>query len=194
MVAEPLSVVLLPSMRFGRLYSKQADGKACYLTTEGQLVCEHGELSSTISFWTSLEKRARADGLDPPPRGGFNSPSMCDCQTTEGLNVQVPEDVLLPAKPDSLFEFLEVTNTETIKVKGREARLIPHVRGPAFVSTVGTVTCRHGASRRSLIKKERATAESTRLPKCGCKLGQLSMNGGLKSLQLGKFAKLKVQA
>ena len=192
MVAEPL--VLLPSMRFARLYSKQVDGKASYLTTEGQLVCEHGELSSTISFWTSLEKRARADGLDPPLRGGFHNPSVCDCQTTEGLNVQVPADVLPPTKPNSLFEFLEAIDAEAIKIKGREARRIPHLCDAAFVSTVGTVTCRHGASRRSLIKKERATTDSKRLPKCGCKLGPLSMHGGLKGLQLGKFCKLKVPA
>ena len=185
---------LLPSMRFARLYSKQADGKATYLTTEGQLVCEHGELSSTISFWTSVEKRARADGLEPPPRGGFNNPSVCDCQTTEGLNVQLPADVSLPSKPSSLFEFLEANNTETIKVKGREARRIPHLHDAAFVSTIGTVTCRHGASRRSLIKKERSVIEGKRLPKCGCKLGPLSMHGGLKGLQLGKFCKLKVPA
>jgi len=190
MVTEPL--VLLPSMRFGRLYSRQLDGKVTYLTTDGQLVCEHGEISSTISYWTSIEKRARADGLEAPPRGGFNNPSVCDCQTTEGLNVQVPVDVSFPNRPTSLFEFLEASGTETIKVKGLEARQIPHLKDEAFLSTVRTVTCRHGASRRSLIKKERAMAESKRLPKCGCKLGPLSLQGGLKGLQLGKFAKLCV--
>ena len=183
---------LLPSMRFARLYTKQADGKAVYLTTEGQLVCQHGELPSTISFWTSVEKRARADGLEPPPRGAINNPSMCDCQTTEGLNVKLPVDLAPPTKPTSLFEFLEASDTEVIKVKGREARQIPHQCDTAFVSTVGMVTCRHGASRRSLIKKERCVVESKRLPACGCKLGPLPLHTGLKGLQLGKFCKRKV--
>ena len=74
------------------------------------------------------------------------------------MNVQVPKDVSLPTRPNSLFEFLEASGTETIKVKGLEARQIPHLKDEAFLSTVGTVTCRHGASRRSLIKKERAMA------------------------------------
>ena len=141
----------------------------------------------------SIEKKARAEGVDPPPRGGFNCQSVCDCQTTEGLNVTVPEAVCAPARPKSLFDYLEAEDAELIKVKGRDARRIPHVKDATFVSTVGTVTCRHGASRRSLIKKERSKVESKRLPTCGCCLGPLSMHGGLKGLQLGKYpAKLKV--
>ena len=67
------------------------------------------------------------------------------------------------------------------------ARRIPHTEPAAFVSTVGRVTCRHGASRRSLIKKERSTAASTRLPACGCNLAPLSLRGGIK---LGKFPRV----
>ena len=176
------TLVLLPSMRFGRLYNELADGKKVFLTTERQLVCEHGELSSNISFWVATEKKAKLNGLCPPPRGGHHK-SACDCQTTEGLNVTLPESILPPSKPSSLFEFLETSGAEMIKVKGRDARRIPYTNDAAFVSTVGQVTCRHGASRRSLIKKERSEMESKRLPKCGCKIGHLSMHG----LQLGKF-------
>ena len=183
---------LLPSLRFGKLYSTLADGKEVYLSTEGQLLCAHGELSSTIGFWTSIEKRAKIDGTEPPPRGGFQSPSICDCVTTEGLHSKLPDDVCLPAKPSSLFEFLECNDAECVKVKGRDARRIPYTDSPTFVSTVGTLTCRHGASRRSLIKKTKTNFESKRLPTCGCKLRALSMNSGLKGLQLGKFSKLKV--
>ena len=177
-------VVLLPSMRLGRLYNELTDGKKVYLSTEGQLVCEHGELASNISYWCAIEKKAEANGLCPPPRGGHNNPSMCDCKTTEGLNVTIPASTLPPAKPGSLFEFLETSGTELVKVKGRDARRIPHTKDAAFVSTVGQVACRHGASRRSLIKKERSTTESKRLPKCGCRLQHLQVHGGL---QLGKF-------
>lgn len=187
-------LVLLPSMRFARLFRVQPDGKKIYLSTEGQLVCEHGELASTISFWTSMEKKAKFDGTTAPPRGGFSTPSVCSCQTTEGMHAKLPKDICLPVKPPSLFEFLEKNDTEVVKVKGRDARKIPHMLDidAMFVSTVGTLTCRHGASRRSLIKKTKTTIESKRLPTCGCKLKALSLHGGLKGLQLGKFCKLKV--
>ena len=185
-------VELLPSLRFGKLFSTMVDGKKVYLSTENQLLCEHGELSSTISYWTSIEKRAKIDGVKPPPRGGFQTHSICDCVTTEGLHSKLPDDACLPIKPSSLFEYLESNDAECVKVKGRDARRIPHAPGPTFVSTVGTLTCRHGASRRSLIKKTKTNAESKRLPACGCKLRALSMSSGLKGLQLGKFSKLKV--
>ena len=184
-------VVLLPSMRFASLYSTLADGKQVFLTTGRQLVCEHGELPSTIWFWLGIEKRCKAEGVEPPTRGGF-TPSVCSCVTTEGLNGKIPDAVCTPCKPTSLFEYLEAKGAETITVKGREARRIPHAKDAAFVSTVGTVTCRHGASRRSLIKKQRATGESTRLPTCGCKLSALSLHTGLKCMRLGKFDRLRV--
>ena len=79
-----------------------------------------------------------------------------------------------------------------MKVKGRDVRRIPYTDNPMFVSTIGTLTCRHGASRRSLIKKMKTNFESKRLPTCGCKLKALPMSSGLKGLQLGKFAKFKV--
>ena len=190
MIYETAKLVLLPSMRFARPFQTMSDGKKIYISTEGRLLCEHGELASTINYWTSAEKKAKSEGREPPSRGGFH-PSICDCVTTEGMNVAIPADVCLPVRPSSLFDFLEATNTEWIKVKGRDARRIPHVPGPAFVSTVGRVTCRHGASRLSLIKKERF-GESKRRPNCGCKLKALSLHGSLKGLQLGKFGKLKV--
>ena len=171
-------------MRFGRLYNELTDGKKVYLSTEGQFLCEHGELASNISYWCAMEKKAKVDGLCPPPRGGHSNPSICTCQTTEGMNVTLAESITPPTRPSSLFEFLETSGTEIIKVKGRDARRVPHTKDAAFVSTVGQVTCRHGASRRSLIKKERSTTESKRLPKCGCSIRHLQANGGV---QLGKF-------
>ena len=192
MIGTELKLELLPSLRFGRLYNTMVDGKKVYLSTEGQLLCEHGELASTISFWTSIEKRAKIDGTEPPPRGGFQTPSICTCQTTEGLNGKIEDNVCLPARPPSLFAFLESNGAECVKVKGRDARRIPYTDSPAFVSTIGTLTCRHGASRRSLIKKSKTHFESKRLPTCGCKLKALSMHSGLKGVQLGKFSKLRM--
>ena len=107
----------------------------------------------------------------------------------------------LPRAPTALCICLTLTRifscTRVFPARSRAARRAgSHMftTPPLFVSTIGTVTCRHGASRRSLIKKERSVIESKRLPGCGCKLGPLSMHGGLKGLQLGKFCKLKVPA
>jgi hypothetical protein len=65
MVAESQTegLVLLPTLRLGRLYNELSDGKKVYLSTEGQLVCEHGELASNISYWCAMEKKAKVDGL-----------------------------------------------------------------------------------------------------------------------------------
>ena len=187
---KPVELTLLPSMRFGRLYSTQPDGRKIFLTTDRKLVCPHGELSSTISYWTAMEKHAVEKGIPPFPRGGYQCPSICDCQTTEGLNGKVSADVCVPADPSpSLFEFLATKDVESIQVKGRKALRIPHLESPTFVTTIGTVTCRHGATRRSLIAKTKAKGESKKLPCCGCKLQPLG--GALKGIQLGMYAKPK---
>ena len=189
----PLELTLLPSMRFGRLYSTQPDGRQIFLSTERKLVCPHGELSSTISYWTAMEKHAVEKGISPLPRGGNQSPSICDCQTTEGLNGKISADVCVPADPSSsLFEFLMSMDTESIQVKGREALRIPYLKSATFVSSAGTVTWRHGATRRSLIAKTKAKGESKKLPCCGCKLQPLG--GALKKLPLGMFTKPKSTA
>jgi len=177
----------LPSMRLGQLYNELTDGKKIFLTTERQLVCEHGELSSNISYWCAMEKKARADGSCLPPRGGLRNPSVCDCQSTEGLNGAIPESTPTPAKPSSLFEFLEAGDAEVVKLKGRDARRVPHTNDAVFVSTVGRLTCRHGASRKSLIKRSRTAIESKRLPGCGCITPHLPIHGGL---QLGKYCRM----
>jgi len=111
MVAESQTerLVLLPSMRFGRLYNELTDGKKVYLSTEGQFLCEHGELASNISYWCAMEKKkAKVDGLCPPPRGGHSNPSICTCQTTEGMNVTLAESITPPTRPSSLSRALRL--------------------------------------------------------------------------------------
>ena len=182
---------LLPSMCFGAPFSLQPDGKQVYITPTGKLVCPHGELSSTICYWLAAEKKARLEGLPLPPRGGSRGRSSCDCQSTDGLNVTPDALAALPSAPASLFEFLEDTGAELIKVKGRDARLIPHVPGPTFVTALGKLCCRHGASRASLSKKQKALAPSSRRPACQCVLKPLPARSGLKNLQLGKCTPCK---
>lgn len=184
---------LLPTLQFARLYSKQPDGKQVFLTTCGKLVCPHGECSSTICYWLRMERQAREAGRPPPPRGGSRGASTCDCQDTEGLNCKPCESIHPPAAPPSLFQFLEEQETEEISVKGRAARCIPYHSGPTFVTSHGRLCCRHGFSRLSLnAKKKAGERPSVRLPTCGCVLKPLPKRSGLKALQLGKFARVRV--
>ena len=131
------NTLLLPAMQFGREYSTLPDGKKVYLTTTGKLVCEHGECSSTICYWLAIEKKAAGQGNPCPPRGGSRGLSACDCQTTEGLNTKLCGDILPPAPPPSLFAFLEDQGEELTVIKGREARRIPHLPGPVFITSTG---------------------------------------------------------
>jgi len=185
--ATATNLVLLPSLSVGTPFSLQPDGKQVFITPTGKLVCPHGELSSTICYWLAAEKKARLEGLPPPLRGGSRGQSVCDCQNTEGLNVTPDTSTILPSPPDSLFQFLEDAGAELIKVKGRDARRIPHVPGPTFVTSYGKLCCRHGASRASLCKKQKL-APSTRRPACECVLKPLPARSGLKDLQLGKWS------
>ena len=182
-------LVLLPSMHFGKLYTVQPDGKKVFLTTAGKLVCEHGEISSTICHWISHEKKAEAAGQPMPPRGGSKGVSVCDCKSTEGLNVKLCCSICPPKPPASLFEFLQASGSELIQVKGRSACRVPHMPGPMFVTSTGRLCCRHGASRRSLAAaRQRSGAASSRLPTCKCTLGPLPLHTGLKGVRVGKFA------
>jgi hypothetical protein len=182
------NTLLLPAMQFGREYSTLPDGKKVYLTTAGKLVCEHGECSSTICYWLAIEKKAVGQGKSCPPRGGSRGLSTCDCQTTEGLNAKLYDDILPPASPPSLFAFLEDQGVELAVVKGREARRIPHLPGPVFITSMGKLCCRHGASRQSLIIKQRTSSPSCRLPTCGCELKPLPVRAGsFNGIQLGKY-------
>jgi hypothetical protein len=183
---------LLPSMQFAIEYSILPDESKTYLTTAGKVVCKHGECSSTICYWLANEKKAREEGRPIPERGGSRGISACDCQTTEGLNVKVGDDVSPPEPPSSLFEYLQSKGTEEIVVKGNEARCIPYLPGPTFVTARGRICCRHGASRQSLIKSKRAMLPSTHLPKCGCVLKAVpTRSTGWKTIQLGKYVRKK---
>ena len=184
-------LVLLPSLCFGAPFSLQPDGKQVFITPAGKLVCPHGELSSTISYWLASEKKARLEGLPIPPRGGSRGRSSCDCQSTEGLNVKPDASTAPPPPPASLFQFLQDTGAELTTVKGREARRIPHIPGPMFVTTLGKLCCRHGVSRASLSKRQRCSEPSSRRPACQCVLKSLPARAGIKGLQLGKCAPCK---
>ena len=185
-----MAVVLLPSLRFAVRHHVEPDGKEICISSDGSLLCPHGEKSSTICHWLVEEKAARAKGQVPRRRGGVRATSLCDCQSTEGLNTAPGDEVKPPVLPTSLFAFLEEQQTETVMVKGREARRVPHLAGPTFVTTNGALVCRHGFSRQSLIDKKRSSVASTRRPTCGCELQALpARRARLGGVALGKFCK-----
>ena len=180
-------MVLLPSMAFAMPFSLQPDGKQVYITSGGKLVCHHGELSSTISYWMAVEKNARLDGNPVPVRGGSRgAPTTCDCQSTEGLNAKPDADIILPLPPNSLYDFLEAKNTEVIRVKGRDARRVPHVHGPTFLTPTGKLVCRHGVTTTVLSRRQKEPPIRKALSLCSCILKGLPTRPGLKGLQLGR--------
>ena len=176
-------------MQFGRPFTDLGNGKKSYVTPEGRLVCEHGELSSTICHWIADEAKAEREGKPVTPRGGSRGNSICDCCSTFGLNTKLGSDVELPEAPTSLYEFLEEQDAEMVYIKGIAARKIPHLPGPTFVNVHGRLSCRHGASRASLNKKEKCDRPSTRLPSCGCVLKPLPVRTAFKGVKLGKTTK-----
>ena len=169
---------LLASMKFGTQFSTQSDGRQVLITPEHQLLCEHGETSFTIRHWLTAERNAEKQGLPFPPRGGSRGSgiSTCTCQTTEGLNVKLSDSIELPSRPASIFSFLKETKMESVYVKGLEGRKVPHLSGPTYLLSTGRLCCRHGASRKSLIRKQRSVGPSFRLPKCGCELQPLRVH------------------
>ena len=189
----PPPLTLLPSMQFGREFSTLPNGNKTYLTINGKLVCCHGECSSTICHWLAEERRAKLEEKPVPPRGGSRSLSSCDCQSTEGLNCKPSGLVAPPTPPESLFGFLQESGAEKVIVKGHEARCVPHLGGPTFVMATGRFCCRHGASRQSLINKQKAGSRvSYRLPTCGCKLElRPKRTDALKGMRIGLYASAK---
>ena len=185
-----MGVELLPSMCFAVRHHREPDGKQVWLASDGSLRCPHGEKSSTICYWLAEEKAARAKGEATPPRGGKRAQSGCDCQSTEGLNGTPSDAIKPPTLPPSLFEFLECQQTEVVSVKGRDARYIPHIAGPTFVTSMGLLVCRHGHSRKSLIAKTKTATLSSRRPVCDCTLHALPARAGrLGGIRLGKYQK-----
>ena len=181
-----MAVRLLSSMRFGVEHHKEPDGKQIFLSSDGDLCCPHGEKSSTICYWLGMEKAARAEGRTPLPRGGGRTLSTCDCQNTDGLNGAVGDSVSPPTLPTSLFAYLEEQQAEQVIVRGREARRVPHLTGPTFVTTLGTLVCIHGRSRKSLVSD--AKKPPLRKQQCGCTLSAMPQRcHRLGGVPLGKY-------
>ena len=180
--------MLLPSFRFGTLVGTEPDGRKIYRNDAGTLMCEHGELASTIANWLLLEKKANEAGIPLPPRN-----SSCTCQSTEGLHkfklTHCKTTTCTPINTPSMFEHLQSLDTDCKTFKGREARHIPFTQDEftAYVTIDGRILCRHGRSRLTLQwdgKRARATGIAPRSA-CGCKPFHLPKRTGHHAMKLG---------
>jgi hypothetical protein len=175
-------LVLLPSFRFARPHS-ELNGRRIFITSGGDLVCEHGELPSTISTWLQREKAAERSGHSPPPRA-----SICDCRTSKGLNsAGSPGQAAKP--PKSLFDHLCSLEMPTITVHGREARQVPFTHGnqTTFLTTMGDLVCRHGRKRQTLGNKRWKEGAVSKGIACSCAPPPFPFRKSLVGVRLGRY-------
>ena len=178
-------LVLLPSFKMGRLINVEPDGRKIYKDdASGHLLCEHGERASTINSWVLNEKTAKMNGMPIPPRLA----SCCTCQTTEGMHKAYP--ILTPSPPAlSLFEHLQLLDTDCQHFKGREARRIPftHNEFATYVTRDGKLLCKHGRARLTLQWDGKRARKHGEVPRgaCGCKAFPLPKRAGHHLMKLG---------
>jgi len=133
--------IVLPNLRVARLHHLSGDRRV-FITTDGKLVCEHGECSSSICSWLSAEQRARKEGVELPQRN-----SVCDCENTDGLHwtKAMPQEAVGVLPADSFAGLLATLGTERVTARGRVLRHVPHTS--LFLSEKeGMFCCRHGNS------------------------------------------------
>ena len=160
--------IVMPNTRLAKVHHV-CNGRKVFITNNGKLVCEHGEVSSSISSWVSTEQRAKSAGVDPPPRN-----STCNCANTDGLHwtKEMPEPLVSIDPPsDTLFGVLNELDTFKVVVRGHDLRHVPHTNGNAalFVSEKGGVLCcRHGHSLNVLRAMQEGKTIRFRGGVCGC--------------------------
>ena len=166
-------------MRVARLHHFTEERRV-FVTSDAKLLCEHGELASSIGSWLSKEQRAMRDGLEPPPRN-----SVCDCQNTDGLHwtkeMPGPRDSVAPPA-STLYGVLEALDAFKVEVRGRPLRQVPHTSGDdaLFVSRKGGVLCcRHGTSLSALRGMRAGKIVKARGEPCGCCVAQPPRRVGL---------------
>ena len=160
--------IVLPNTRVAKLHHLCGERKV-FITTDGKLVCEHGEVSSSICSWMSAEQRAKGAGIESPPRN-----SACDCANTDGLHwtKEMPKPLVsLDPPADTLFGILNELGTCRVTVRGHALRHVPHTNGTAalFVSEKGgLLCCRHGHSLNVLRAMHAGKIKKYRGGACDC--------------------------
>ena len=125
-------------------------------------LCPHGETSSSIRTWVQAEEKARAAGLDPPPR-----PSCCNCTTTHGL--QNHTLTRPPTPPVSVYDVLAAHEAPALDVCEPEPALKLGDR-PFYLSVLGDVYCAHKTRLKPITKAARPYVFKAGGRACGCAL------------------------
>ena len=159
--------IVMPNQRVARFHHF-CDDRKVFITPEGKLVCEHGEVSSSICSWLSSEQRTKQEGSSPPTRK-----SVCDCQNTDGLHFtkEMPAPLFSLTPPaDTLFGMLTALGTHKATIRGHDLRHVPHTAGKEarFVSEKGVFCCRHGHSLKTLRMMQAGEKRNFRGGGCDC--------------------------
>lgn len=161
--------IVMPNLRIARLHHVSDSGRNVFITTNGKLVCEHGECASSIGSWVSTEQAALLAGDEQPSRH-----SPCDCSNTDGMHwtKAMPQAlVCLDPPANSLYDMLGALGTCTVMVRGRALRHVPHTCSTSalFVSPKGgMLCCRHGHSLNVLKNIQKGTPTKFRGGVCSC--------------------------
>ena len=156
--------IVLSSWRVARLYGQLAleggESRSIFVSSEGRLLCQHGELASSIHTWLYGEKRARANGREPAARDG-----ACDCQSVDGLGAKVCNaDELLTDAPGSLVECCKRLRTETVDTRKGGMWHVPGSNNTYVSQTEQGYFCRHGTNIRSLERGKGCGCVSSKPP------------------------------
>lgn len=159
--------VLLSSGRLGREVGVNRSDKPVYIDSQGHLCCQHGERAPTIQAWLNKERAGSKETVS-------DRPSVCDCQNLDGLMTDYKVDeALWPKQTCSLYKLLGALGNEEIECNTRPQRfaLKTHTGDELFIQPSGTLVCRHGNTKKTLIKlnaNPTAKFRSSRTVKCGC--------------------------
>ena len=168
--ASPGPTTLLVSGRLGRQIGVNRSDQPIFVDSYGHLCCMHGERASTIMSWVKAERENTENSR--------SRPSLCTCENVDGLlsTYSIAEEQW-PKKVDgSLFKLLGVLGTEEANVNTRPQRyaLTTHAGVQIWVQPAGTLVCKHGNTKKTLIKVatngDACKFRSSRIIKCACAL------------------------
>ena len=169
-----------PSLRVAAFSHRNKIGQPVLVDVDLKTkLCKHGETSSTIRTWLSLEAQARAEGKDSPSRGK----TMCDCKSTHGL--QNNTDTVPMEPPSCVYDVLASTNAENVTLPGEQEPAYRIGERDAFLSVNGDVFCgAHLNKLPPLTRALRPRAFKAERGKCGC---CLILPGRVSTIPLGRI-------
>ena len=167
--ASPGPTTLLASGRLGRQIGENRSDQPIFVDSCGHLCCMHGERASTIMSWVTAERENAENALVRPSR--------CSCENIDGLlSAYSIAEEQWPKKGGSLYKLLGFLGTEEANVNTRPQRyaLTTHAGVQIWVQPAGTLVCKHGNTKKTLIKVatkgDACKFRSSRIIKCACAL------------------------